>query len=40
MRIDRPAPARVAIAVYLLAYIAACLLILGLALVLPVAPRV
>jgi hypothetical protein len=40
MRIDRPAPARIVIAAYLLAYLVACLLILGLALVLPVAARV
>jgi hypothetical protein len=40
MRIDRPGPARIVVAAYLLAYALACLLILGLALILPVgAPR-
>jgi hypothetical protein len=40
MRIDRPAPIRIVVAAYLLAYVLACLLILGLALILPVgAPR-
>lgn len=40
MRIDRPRTDRIAVAAYLLAYLAACLLILGLALALPVAAGV
>ena len=36
MRIDRPGPARIAVAAYLAAYLLACLLVLALALVLPV----
>jgi hypothetical protein len=37
MRIDRPGPATIVVAACLLAYLLACVLILGLALSLPVA---
>ena len=37
MRIDRPGPASIVVAAWLLIYLAACLLILALALSLPVA---
>jgi hypothetical protein len=40
MRIDRPGLARITAAAWLLAYVVACLLILGLALALPVAARI
>jgi hypothetical protein len=36
MRIDRPGPARIAVAAYLAAFLLACLLVLALALILPV----